>query len=212
MYRHGLRAVLSASPEVTLVGEAASGRQLLDLAARLSPDVVVTDLDMPDVDGVTATAQLAAADDPPAILVSTMHDDDESVFAAMRAGARGYMLKDAGGAELVRTILALSRGESVFGPSVARRIVGFFLESQQRYATGAFPGLTPREREVLDLLASGCRNTDIAARLGIADKTVRNTLSSIFTKLQVNDRGAAIVRAREAGLGRSSAAPDGPID
>ena len=204
MYRYGLRAVLAESTAVTLVGEATSGRQLLELVPTLRPDVVVTDLHMPDVDGVSAAAQLAAAEHPPAVLVLTMHDDDESVFAAMRAGARGYLLKGVDGAELVGTILALSRGETVFGPSVARRIVGFFLESHGRFTTGAFPGLTSREREVLDLLASGARNVDIANRLGIADKTVRNTLSSIFTKLQVSDRGAAIVRARQAGLGRTS--------
>ncbi len=204
MYRYGLRAVLAQSPAVALVGEASSGRQLLDVVSRLHPDVVVTDLHMPDMNGVTATAQLTTTERPPAVLVLTMHDDDESVFAAMRAGARGYLLKGADGSELIGTILALSRGETVFGPSVARRIVGFFLESQERYTTGAFPGLTSREREVLDLLASGARNIDIANRLGIADKTVRNTLSSIFTKLQVTDRGAAIVRARQAGLGRTN--------
>ncbi|HET6698891.1 MAG TPA: response regulator transcription factor [Nocardioidaceae bacterium] len=202
MYRYGVRAVLADSPEVVLVGEAGSGTSLVELTRQERPDVVVTDLHMPDLDGIAVTRALLAEDPELPVLVLTMHDDDESVYAAMRAGARGYLLKGVDGAELVATIQALAHGGTVFGPSVARRIVGFFLESTQRYATGAFPGLTTRERQVLDLLAAGERNSVIAQRLAISDKTVRNHLTAILVKLQVEDRSAAIVRAREAGLGR----------
>jgi DNA-binding NarL/FixJ family response regulator len=139
-----------------------------------------------------------------------MHDDDESVYGAMRAGARGYLLKDADAAELVSTVQTLAAGGTAFGPAVARRIVGFFLESSQRYREGAFPELTRREGEVLELVAAGHRNSIIATRLGMSGKTVRNHLSSILLKLQVQDRSTAIVRAREAGLGLGSEEPPPP--
>ncbi len=167
---------------------------------RLEPDVVVTDMRMPDLSGIEVTAALATELPELPVLVLTMHDDDESVYGAMRAGARGYLLKGADAAELVATIQALASGGTAFGPSVARRIVGFFLEAQ--LAQGAFPELTRREREVLDRLAAGKRNSVIARELDLSEKTVRNHLSSILVKLQVADRSAAIVRAREAGLGR----------
>lgn len=202
MYRYGLRAVLASSTDVILVGEAATGRELLDLVEQAHPDVVITDLHMPDLDGVAATRELLGRHPDLAVLVLTMLDDDESVFSAMRAGARGYLLKGADRAELIATLQAVARGESVFGHGVARRIVGFFLESSQRYAEGALPGLTGREREVLDRLAGGARNSEIARTLGMSEKTVRNHLSSVFGKLHVADRTAAAVRARELGLGR----------
>jgi DNA-binding NarL/FixJ family response regulator len=129
-------------------------------------------------------------------------DDDESVYGAMRAGAPGYLLKGADAGELVATVKTLAAGGTVFGPTVARRIVGFFLESSQRFTQGAFPHLTHREREVLDRLAAGKRNSVIARELALSEKTVRNHLSSILAKLQVTDRSAAIVRARQAGLGQ----------
>lgn len=202
MYRYGVAAVLSAEPRIALVGEAASGRQLLALVEQTRPQVVVTDLQMPDLDGVAVTRELCRTEPDLPVLVLTMHDDDESVFGAMRAGARGYLLKGVDADELVATILTVAAGGTAFGPSVARRIVGFYLESTSRYAQGAFPQLTTREREVLDLLAAGRRNSAIAAALGLSEKTVRNHLSAILAKLQVTDRSAAIVRAREAGLGR----------
>lgn len=202
MVRYGLRAVLGTHERLTLVGEAANGRELLDVVAQTKPDVVVTDLHMPDLNGAAATRQLLEGRPNLGVLILTMHDDDESVFEAMRAGARGYLLKGADRAELVSTVLALARGETVFGPTVAKRIVGFFLESTLKYAGAAFPSLTAREREVLELVAAGRRNSEIAGRLQLSEKTVRNHLSSIFAKLQVTDRSAAIVRAREAGLGR----------
>lgn len=204
MVRYGLRAVLDTHEQLSLVGEAQTGRELVDVVAATKPDVVITDLHMPDLNGAAATRVLLEQRPDLGVLILTMHDDDESVFEAMRAGARGYLLKGADRAELVSTVLALARGETVFGPSVARRIVGFFLESTLRYSGNVFPSLTSREREVLDLVAAGKRNGEIARGLQLSEKTVRNHLSAIFTKLQVTDRSAAIVRAREAGLGRDA--------
>jgi len=186
---------------VDVVGEAASGRELLDVVAATQPDVVLTDLGMPDLDGAAATRELLARHGGIAMLVLTMHDDDESVFAAMRAGAMGYLLKGADGPELVRAVLAVAQGDAVYGAAVARRIVAFYSGVHQRYAAQAFPDLTPRERDVLDLLAAGARNHEIARRLGLSEKTVRNHVSALLLKLQVPDRTAAAARAREAGLG-----------
>jgi DNA-binding NarL/FixJ family response regulator len=204
MFRYGVAAVLADEPRVQLVGQASSAAELLELARATRPDVVVTDLRMPGGDGIELTRALLAEQPELPVLVLTMHDDDESVYGAMRAGARGYLLKGADSTELVSTVLALAAGGTAFGPSVARRIVGFFLETSERYASGTFPELTPRERQVLDLLAAGRRNSSIATELGLSEKTVRNHLSAILTKLQVTDRNAAIVRARELGLGRPS--------
>lgn len=203
MYRYGVEAVLADVPEVDLVGTAVSGLDLLELVERTRPDVVLTDLRMPDLSGIEVTRRLAGAYPELPVLVLTMHDDDESVYGAMRAGARGYLLKGADGSELVSTIQTLAAGGTAFGPAVARRIVGFFLEASHRVHSGVFPELTRREREVLDLVAAGHRNSVIAGRLGLSEKTVRNHLSAILLKLQVEDRSAAIVRAREVGLGRS---------
>ena len=202
MYRYGVAAVLADEPRVALVGQAASGSELLELVASAGPDVIVTDMRMPDMDGIAVTGALLEVQPELPVLVLTMHDDDESVYGALRAGARGYLLKGADSTELVSTILALAAGGTSFGPSVARRIVGTFLETSEKFARGAFPELTNRERQVLDLLAAGRRNSAIAAELGMSEKTVRNHLSAILAKLQVEDRSAAIVRAREAGLGR----------
>jgi DNA-binding NarL/FixJ family response regulator len=202
MYRYGVAAVLADEERLTLVGEAASGSELLDLVRTARPDVVVTDLRMPDLDGIEVTRALLADQPSLPVLVLTMHDDDESVYGAMRAGARGYLLKGADSTELVATIRALAAGGTAFGPAVAQRIVGFFLESSQKFTQGAFPELTRREREVLDLLAAGKRNSVIARELSLSEKTVRNHLSSVLAKLHVADRSAAIVRARAAGRGR----------
>jgi len=203
MYRYGVQAVLADVAAIDLVATASSGQELLALVERLHPDVVLTDVRMPDLTGIEVTRRLVAADPQLPVLVLTMHDDDETVYGALRAGARGYLLKGADGAELVSTIQTLAAGGTVFGPAVARRIVGFFLESSHRYREGTFPQLTRREGEVLELVAAGHRNAVIARTLHLSEKTVRNHLSSILLKLQVEDRSAAIVRAREAGLGRS---------
>jgi DNA-binding NarL/FixJ family response regulator len=207
MYRYGVEAVLADVAAIDLVGTAASGEELLALVASSHPDVVLTDVRMPDLSGIEVTRRLVASYPDLPVLVLTMHDDDESVYGAMRAGASGYLLKGADGSELVSTIQTLAGGGTVFGPAVARRIVGFFLETSQRLHGGAFPELTRREREVLDLVAAGHRNSVVAGRLSLSEKTVRNHLSAILLKLQVEDRSAAIVRAREAGLGRSDAGP-----
>jgi DNA-binding NarL/FixJ family response regulator len=196
-----MRAVLDTAPEIEVVGEAATGRELIDIVAATSPDVVLTDLAMPDLDGVAATRSLSGSHPGIAVLILTMHADDESVFAAMRAGARGYLIKGADGPEILRAVLAVAHGEAVFGSAVAQRIVSFYSRQERSYAVRAFPELTGREREVLELLASGGRNHEIGRRLGLSEKTVRNHVSAILLKLQVPDRTAAAIRARDAGLG-----------
>jgi len=201
MVRDGLRALLTSLPTTELVGEAATGRQAIRAAVTERPDVLVMDLHMPDLDGVTATTEITRAAPEVAVLVLSMLDDDDSVFAAMRAGARGYLVKGAGQAEIVRAITAVAAGEVIFGPGIARQVLAYF--AAQRPQQPSFPELTTRERQVLDLVAAGLSNATIAARLGLSTKTVGNHTSTIFTKLQVADRAEAIVRAREAGLGRT---------
>ena len=204
MFRYGLRAMLQTASDIDRIGEASTGRELLQVVDELQPDVVLTDLAMPDLDGIAATKALLDAHPETAVVVLTMHDDDESLIGALRAGARGYVLKGADGSDIARTVRAAAAGDAVYGPSVARRIVGFFTGTQDRYAAQVFPDLSRREREVLDLIATGCNNLEIGRRLHIADKTVRNHISAVLLKLQVPDRAAAIIRAREAGLGRST--------
>lgn len=201
VYRDGLRTMLSASPEVELVGEAIDGDAAVRMAAEQRPDVVLMDIQMPGRNGIDATRAIVSAQPTTAVLILTMFDDDESVFNAMRAGARGYLLKDAGGSELVRAIDAVGHGGAVFGPGVARRLVAFFASGGVGPRAEPFPELTERERQVLDRIARGEGNAVIAARLGISLKTVRNYASTIFDKLMVATRAEAIVRAREAGLG-----------
>jgi len=199
-YRKGLSSMLEDEPDLALVGEAESGREAISLAEQCSPDVVVMDLRMPDVDGIEATRQLRERVPGTAVIVLTMFEDDQSVFAAMRAGARGYLLKGAEQDEIVRAIRAVAVGEAIFGPEVARLVIEHFA-SGDGSARAAFPQLTDREREVLELIASGRGNATIAHDLTLSLKTVRNHVSNIFTKLQVSDRAAAIVKAREAGFG-----------
>jgi DNA-binding NarL/FixJ family response regulator len=199
--RDGLRALLASLPDVDLVGEATTGRDAVRSAVTDRPDVVIMDLRMPDLDGTTATAEICRVAPDVAVLVLTMLDDDDSVFAAMRAGARGYLVKGASQQEIVRAITAVAAGEAIFGPGVARRVLRYFA-SPPAAAQPAFPALSPREREVLDLIAGGLTNAAIAGRLGLSAKTVGNHTSAIFAKLQVAGRAEAIIRAREAGLGR----------
>jgi len=202
VFRKGLRALLTSLPEATVVGEAADGEQAVRLVAEQEPDVVVMDLNMPGVNGVEATRRIIAAHPGTGVLVLTMFDDDDSVFAAMRAGARGYLVKGSDTDEVIRAITAVGNGQAIFGPSIARRILAFLTRPLSAYDEQLFPQLSAREREVLDLIAAGVANTDIAKRLFLSPKTIRNHVSSIFTKLQVADRAQAIVRARAAGLGR----------
>jgi DNA-binding NarL/FixJ family response regulator len=165
------------------------------------PDVAMLDLQMPELDGFGATREIARLAPEVAVLVLTMFEDDDSVFAAMRAGARGYLVKGAAQAEISHAITVVAGGGAIFGPGIARRMLDFFA-APPAAGTEPFPDLTPREREVLDLIAAGLSNTAIASRLGLAVKTVGNHISAIFAKLQVATRAEAIIRAREAGLGR----------
>ena len=199
-FRAGLRLMLSAASDVDVVGEADSGTQAVDLAAQTRPDVVVMDLRMPGLDGIEATRRLLRADPDVGVVVLTMFEDDDSVFAAMRAGARGYVLKGAEQEEILRAIRAIDAGEAIFGPTVARRVIEHFATGGGS-ARAAFPLLTDREREILELIAAGRGNAAIAHDLVLTLKTVRNHVSNIFGKLQVADRAAAIVKARDAGFG-----------
>jgi DNA-binding NarL/FixJ family response regulator len=201
MFRFGLRAVLDASPEVEVVGEAVDGAELLAVVARSAPDVVLTDLSMPRMTGTAAIDELARRRPGLGILVLTMHEDDASLFGALRAGARGYLLKGADSEEIVRAVLAVVAGDAVYGGAVARRVVDALTGAASRART--FPELTGRERDVLELLAAGLPTGQIARRLALSDKTVRNHVSAVLTKLQVPDRAAAIARARQTGMGRT---------
>ena len=202
VFLSGLETLLAPVDDVEVVGTAADGRAAVAAALELDPDVVVMDLQMPELNGVEATRELRAERPTAGVLVLTMHEDDDSVFLAMRAGARGYVLKGAEQAEILRAIRAVAAGEAIFGPGVAERIVGLFSAARRR--PEPFPDLTDREREVLELIARGLGNAEIARRLTVAPKTVRNHVSNIFNKLQVVDRSQAIVRAREAGMGEGT--------
>ena len=209
VYRDGLRVLLASSPAIVLVGEAIDGDAAVQLAAQLQPDVVLMDLQLPLRNGIEATRAIIGERAQTAVLILTMFDDDESVFNAMRAGARGYLLKDAGREELLNAVDGVAHGGAVFGPGVARRLAAFFAAGASAQVQ-PFPELTERERQVLDRMARGEGNAAIAARLGISLKTVRNYASTIFDKLMVVSRAEAIVRAREAGLGdaREAITPD----
>jgi DNA-binding NarL/FixJ family response regulator len=207
--RDGLRALIEASSGIELVGEATNGDEAVEMARRLRPDVVLMDLAMPGRNGIEATREIASDGAAVAVLILTMFADDESIFAAMRAGARGYLLKDAGHDEMRRAIAGVGRGEAIFGAGVAQRMVGFFARARE-LGVQPFPELTDREREVLEEIAQGASNPAIAARLGLSVKTVRNHVSTILGKLMVVDRAQAIVRAREAGLGVRDGRPRRP--
>ena len=203
VFRDGLRALVESAPDLDLAGEATTGTQAVELAATGRPAVILMDLRMPELSGIEATRRIVEADPTVGILIVTMSEDDESLFAAMRAGARGYIPKDAERAEILSAIRACALGEAVFGASIARRVADFFAAPRSP-AAEPFPDLTDRENEILELIAQGRSNGDIASRLGIASKTVRNHVANVFNKLQVADRAQAIVRAREAGLGRDA--------
>jgi DNA-binding NarL/FixJ family response regulator len=202
MFRFGVCTLLGNEPGIEVAGEASSGTAAVSAAAALAPDVVVMDLHLPDISGVEATRNIVARRAETSVLMLTMADDSESVFAAMRAGARGYLLKDAEPEEIVRAVRAVARREAIFGPDIATRVLAFFNKAQPS-TDQVFPELTGREREVLGLIAAGHSNTVIARNLCLSPKTVRNHISSVFGKLHVADRAEAIVRARDAGLGRA---------
>jgi DNA-binding NarL/FixJ family response regulator len=200
-FRRGLGALLASLPDVELVGEAADGEAAVECAAALEPDVVVMDLDMPVLGGVEATRRIVAAQPSVAVLVLTMLDEDESVFAAVRAGARGYVVKGADTDDVLRALESVARGDAVFGPAVASRVLSYLTRPLSARDPLLFPELTDREREVLEHMARGLSNGEIARRLFVSPKTVRNHVSNVFTKLQVSDRVEAMERARRAGLG-----------
>ena len=200
VFRYGLRALLQAELAAEVVGEAMTGEEAIALAISLQLDVILMDLNMPGINGIEATRRILATHPHINILVLTLSDDDDSVFAAMRAGARGYLLKGAEGDETVRAIHAVSSGEAIFSPSIARRLMQYFGTPRPTAPPQAFPDLTEREREILRLIAQGYTNTAIAEQLVLSPKTVRNHVSNIFSKLQVADRAGAIIRARDAGL------------
>lgn len=202
LFRDGLRTLLQSVADTEVVGEAATGDEVIARATTLQPDVILMDINMPGINGIEATRRILYTSPHISVLVVTMYEDDDSVFAAMRAGARGYLLKGADQDETLRAIQAVSRGEAIFSPTIAKRLIRYFTPTQAAVTPPqAFPELTEREREILTLLAQGLNNAEIAHRLVLSPKTVRNHLSNIFNKLQVADRAQAIIRAREAGWG-----------
>lgn len=199
IFRKGMRALLASLPDAELVDEASSGMEAQRKAADLQPDMVLMDLQMPGGNGLDAIRQIVQTSPHIRVLVVTMFEDDDNVFAAMRAGARGYVLKDAGDEEITRAIRAVGKGEAIFSPAVAVRMMQFF-NVRPELPRDLFPDLTESERNVLRLMAKGVTNEAIAEQLSFSSKTVRNYVSNIFSKLQVADRAQAIVKAREAGL------------
>jgi len=201
LFRAGLRALLESIPDTEVAGEAATSEEAVEVALAIVPDVVVMDINMPGLNGIDATRRIVDASQDVKVLVMTMHDDDEAVFAAIRAGARGYQLKGAAQDETLRAIRSVANGEAIFGPGIADRLQRFLATPPALDPTQAFPQLTDRELEILQLLAERRTNAEIAAQLFLSQKTVRNYVSAIFAKLQVADRAEAGLLARAAGLG-----------
>ncbi len=202
LFRDGLRALIASAPDLELAGEATTGEEAVELAAQLLPDVILMDIKMPGINGIEATRQILNSNPHIRVLMVTMFEDDQSVFTAMRAGARGYILKGAKHDEMLRAIRAAGSGEAIFSPAIATRLIDFFGGLRVEALPQTFPELTDREREILDLIAQGWSNAEIARQLSLSAKTVANHVSNIFSKLQVADRAQAMLRAREAGLGR----------
>jgi len=206
LFREGVHAILKSVPDIEIVGEAGTGQEAISLASDLKPDVILMDIQMPDLNGVEATQRILKTHSDVGIIIVTMLEDDDSLFSAMRAGARGYVLKGADKAEMLKSIRAVAGGEALFGPAIAARLLNFFLDkpaqSKSKTPSTTFPDLTDREREILAYIARGDTNPEIAEQLTISLKTVRNHVSNIFNKLQVVNRAQAALRARDAGLGR----------
>lgn len=202
VFRDGLCTLLELYDEMLVVGTAATGEEAIRTATHARPDVVLMDLRMPGCGGVEATRRIHQSNPDIAVVVLTMMDDDESVFAALQAGARGYLHKEADAEDVRRAVRAAANGDAIFGARLARRLVDYFTAATPPAPPVAFPELTTGERAVLDLIASGLNNSEIAQRLSLSPKTVRNRASAIFGKLRLRDRAEAIARARDAGLGR----------
>lgn len=205
VFRAGMVGVLQDLPGISVAGQASDGAEALDVIARERPDVVLMDLRMPGVGGLEATARIRVENPEVAVLVLTMDSDDDSIFAALRAGARGYLLKESDGMDILRAVEGVARGEAVFGSGIAERVLAFFAGAGARTAS-PFPQLTPREHEVLEMIAQGRDNAQIARRLVLSDKTVRNRVSDVLTKLHARSRAEMVALARDAGLGGASAA------
>jgi DNA-binding NarL/FixJ family response regulator len=201
LFRDGMHGLLDSVEETEVVGEAADGDEAVRKAAESNPDVILMDIKMPGISGIQATRKILERDQDAGILVVTMLEDDDSVFAAMRAGASGYLLKGAHQDEVLRAIRAVANGEAIFGPGIARRVMRFF-SGEKPGRPPTFPDLTEREREILAFIARGRTNADISEELFLSLKTVQNHVSNIFRKLQVADRAGAAIRAREAGFDR----------
>ena len=202
MFRNGLRTLLASASDMKLAGEATTGEEAVSLAAELQPDVILMDVKMPGIGGIEATRRITQSSPHVRVLIVTMFEDDATVFAAMRAGARGYLLKGANYKEMLRAIVAVGNGEAIFSPAVAVRLIDYFAGIHPSPQSEVFPELSDREREILDLIAQGYKNPEIAKLLYLSPKTIRNHVSNILHKLQVADRTEAIIRAREAGLGQ----------
>ena len=201
LFRDGLRALLASADDLDFAGEATTGDEAVALAAEEQPDVIVMDIQMPGHNGIEATRRIVQMSPHIGVLIVTMFSDDASVFAAMRAGARGYVLKGANHAEMLRAIRAVGSGEAIFSPAVAVRLMEYFANASLAAPPQVFPELSEREREILNLIAKGRKNAEIAQHFVLSEKTVRNHVSNILSKLQVADRTQAVIRAREAGLG-----------
>jgi DNA-binding NarL/FixJ family response regulator len=201
LFREGIRALLSATADIICVGEAATGEDAVRQIGEIQPSVVLMDINMPGINGIEATRRVLRTHSAVGIIMVTMLEGDASIFAAMRAGAKGYVLKGANHQELLQSIRAVARGQVLFGAAIATRVAQFFAGTQQIGAERPLPELSEREHEILDLMSRHYTNPEIGQQLGIAEKTIRNHVSNIFSKLQVADRAQAIMRARQAGLG-----------
>ncbi len=202
LFRSGMRSLLNAEPGFQVIGEATNGDEAVQLAAEINPDVILMDVQMPGLNGLDATRKIVQANPEIKVLVVTMFEDDHTVFSALKAGARGYMLKGASPDDVLRAIRSVASGDAIFGPEVAARLLDFFTTIRPAAMPNPLPDLTEREREILDLIARGRSNSEIANTLFLSPKTVSNYVSSIFNKLQVADRAQAMLKAREAGLGQ----------
>jgi DNA-binding NarL/FixJ family response regulator len=202
LVRKGMSTILAGVADFEVVGQASNGSEAIELAAQLQPDLILMDLQMPDVSGVTATREILATNPDIRILVVTLFEDDDSVFLALRAGARGYVLKDSDEEDLIQAIRAVAGGAAIFSEAIASRVLGSFSPPDRSVADQVFPELTHREREILEFIAQGYPNPRIAQQLGLSPKTVGNYVSTIFSKLRVADRADAIIRARDAGMGQ----------